>query len=53
MGTLHADSAYTGQMQEQTIADYCMSNQVHDKGYRNKPLTDEQKANNTIQQNQK
>ena len=45
--TLHADSAYTGEVQEKTIAAYCMNNQVHEKGYRNKPLTEEQKINNT------
>ena len=45
--TLHADSAYTGEDQEATIVDYKMENQVHEKGYRNKPLTDEQKASNT------
>ena len=44
---LHADSAYTGEEQEKTIAKYEMKNKVHEKGYRNKPLTDQQKANNT------
>lgn len=44
---LHADSAYTGEEQEKTIAKYGMKNNVHEKGYRNKPLTDEQKKNNT------
>ena len=44
---LHADSAYTGEEQEKTIAKYEMKNKVHEKGYRNKPLTEEQKANNT------
>ncbi len=44
---LHADSAYTGEEQDKTIAKYQMNNKVHEKGYRNKPLTDEQKANNT------
>ena len=44
---LHADSAYTGEEQEKTIAKYEMKNNVHEKGYRNKPLTDEQKKNNT------
>jgi len=32
---------------EKTIAKYEMKNKVHEKGYRNKPLTEEQKANNT------
>jgi len=44
--SLHADSAYTGSDQEKIIQDYKMENQVHEKGYKNKPLTDEQKASN-------
>lgn len=43
---LHADSAYTGEEQEKTIARYKMINQVNEKGYRNKPLTSEQKESN-------
>jgi len=43
---LYADSAYTGEKQEQTISKYGMKNQVIEKGYRNKPLTEEQKAGN-------
>ncbi|CAN5918269.1 hypothetical protein BH11BAC7_BH11BAC7_16030 [soil metagenome] len=43
---LHADSAYTGEEQEKTIGKYKMKNKVHEKGYRNSPLTDEQKATN-------
>lgn len=43
---LHADSAYTGEKQEKTIAKYKMSNKVIEKGYRNKPLTEEQKSSN-------
>lgn len=42
----HADSAYTGEDQEKVISKYEMNNQVHEKGYRNRPLTDEQKASN-------
>jgi len=42
----HADSAYTGDDQGKVIGKYKMNNQVHEKGYRNKPLTDKQKANN-------
>jgi len=42
----HADSAYTGEEQEKTIKKYKMNNKVHEKGYRNSPLTDEQKASN-------
>lgn len=45
---LHADSAYTGEEQEKTISKYKFKNKVHEKGYRNKPLTEEQKANNTF-----
>ena len=40
------DSAYTGQEQEKVISKYEMNNKAHEKGYRNKPLTDEQKASN-------
>jgi len=43
---LHADSAYTGEEQEKTIEKYQMKNKVHEKGYRNTPLTDEQKVSN-------
>ncbi|NCP85226.1 MAG: IS5 family transposase [Bacteroidetes bacterium] len=43
---LYADSAYTGEEQEKTIAKYEMNNKVHEKGYRNKPLTEQQKKNN-------
>jgi len=43
---LHADSAYTGEEQEKVIDKYQVENKVHEKGYRNKPLTDQQKANN-------
>lgn len=43
---LHADSAYTGQEQERVINKYKLKNKVHQKGYRNKPLTDKQKENN-------
>jgi len=44
--TIHADSAYTGQ--EETIKKKKVINQIHEKGYKNKPLTDEQKALNKI-----
>jgi len=43
---LYADSAYTGEEQEKTISKYEMNNKVHEKGYRNKPLTEEQKKSN-------
>ncbi len=43
---LYADSAYTGENAEKTIAKKKMKNQVHEKGYKNKPLTKEQKEKN-------
>lgn len=43
---LYADSAYTGQEQEKIIQAKEMKNKVSEKGYKNKPLTEEQKANN-------
>jgi IS5 family transposase len=43
---LYADSAYTGEEQEKTIKKAKMKNCVIEKGYKNKPLTDEQKATN-------
>lgn len=43
---LYADSAYIGENQEETIKKYKLINKVHEKGFRAKPLTDEQKANN-------
>lgn len=44
---LYGDSAYVGENQEKTISKYEMKNQVHEKGYKNKPLTEEQKTQNT------
>jgi len=43
---LWADSAYTGEDQENTIKRYKVNNKVHEKGYRNKPLSEEQKELN-------
>ena len=43
---LWADSAYTGEAQENTIKKYKVNNKVHEKGTRNTPLTDQQKALN-------
>jgi IS5 family transposase len=43
----YADSAYTGKSQEEIIQNREMENRVCEKGYRNKPLTEEQKSNNT------
>lgn len=42
----YADSAYTGEEQEKIYTDKKVINKVIEKGYRNKPLTEEQKANN-------
>jgi IS5 family transposase len=44
--TLHADSAYTGEDHENAIENVKMKNRVIEKGYKNKPLTDKQKATN-------
>ena len=44
---IDADSAYTGKEQDKLIKKYEMKNKVHEKGYRNKALTEEQKENNT------
>jgi IS5 family transposase len=44
---LFADSAYTGEKQQATIEAKKMNNQVCERAYRNKPLTEEQKQANT------
>jgi len=46
--SLYADSAYTGEVQEASITKVEMLNKVHEKGYKNKPLTEAQKQNNRI-----
>ena len=43
---LYADSAYTGEKQENIYKNKKVINMVHEKGYKGKPLTDEQKADN-------
>lgn len=43
---LFADSAYTGEEQEKVIEHVGMINQVHEKGYKNKPLTKKQMKSN-------
>lgn len=43
---LYADSTYTGENQEKSISNVKMLNEVHEKGYKNKPLTEAQKASN-------
>lgn len=45
---LHADSAYSGEPVKEIVEKYEMKNHIHEKGYRNKPLTEEQKASNKI-----
>lgn len=45
--SLHADSAYTGEAFEAAVAKAKMVNKIHEKGYRNHPLSDKQiKSNN-------
>jgi IS5 family transposase len=43
---LYGDSAYTGPIVEAIISKNKMKNYTHEKGYRNKPLTEEQKKSN-------
>ena len=43
----YADSAQTGEEQDKIIDKYEMKNKEYEKGYRNSPLTDEQKESNT------
>lgn len=43
---LYADSAYTGQEQEKIYQKKGVIEKIIEKGYRNKPLTEEQKGNN-------
>ena len=43
---LYTDSAYTGEDQETVYKKKKVINKIIEKGYRNKPLTEEQKANN-------
>lgn len=43
---LYADSAYTGEDQETVYKKKKVINKIIEKGYRNKPLADEQKVNN-------
>ena len=43
---LYGDSAYTGEEQEKAIKKSGMINQVHEKGYKNRPLTKKQQKSN-------
>jgi transposase, IS5 family len=43
---LHADSAYSGDPIAKVVESKEIKNQIHEKGYKKKPLTEEQKAKN-------
>lgn len=45
-GSLHADSAYCGEKIDKILSEKKIENQVHERGYRNHPLTEEQKVSN-------
>jgi len=45
-GELHADSAYRSEEIEEVLKSKEIKSQVHERAYRNNPLTDEQKAEN-------
>jgi IS5 family transposase len=45
---IYADSAYRSKDQEESLADKGFESQIHEKGTRCHPLTDEQKASNRI-----
>lgn len=44
---LYGDSAFTGEPFEKAVARCGMTNRIHEKGYRNHPLTKRQKERNT------
>lgn len=44
--TLNGDSAYTGDAFEEAVAQVGMLNKIHEKGYRNNPLTEKQIKSN-------
>jgi transposase, IS5 family len=46
--TLHADSAYRSEDAEGDLAQRGIESQIHERAYRNQPLSAEQKASNTI-----
>jgi IS5 family transposase len=50
---LYADSAYASEEIEGMVAKAEMENQIHEKGYKGKPLTQEQKDSNTIKSKQR
>jgi IS5 family transposase len=45
---LNPPSAYSGKPIAEILESKGIENQIHEKGYRNNPLTDEQKTNNNI-----
>jgi len=45
-GTLHADSAYGGEKIETILKEKCVKGEICEKGYRNHPLSEEQKKSN-------
>lgn len=47
-GELHADSAYAGEPVEKVLASKEIKSLVHERAYRNKPLSEEQKASNRV-----
>jgi IS5 family transposase len=44
----HADSAYRSEEIERDLKEKGIKSEIHEKGYKNKPLTEEQKKSNTI-----
>ena len=44
--TLHGDSAFNGEAFEEAVKKCEMINNIHEKGYRNNPLTEQQKQSN-------
>ena len=45
---MHGDSAFTGGAFEEAVNKCDMINKIHEKGYRNNPLTEQQKQRNNI-----
>jgi len=45
---LHGDSAYSGEPVKEIVEKKRMNNQINEQGYRNHPLTEEQKESNKI-----
>jgi len=45
---LHADSAYTGEAFENAVDKVKMINKIHEKGYRNNPLSEQTNKKVTI-----